>query len=105
LCNKPIIHRIGLPPQLKMLFVERHTRVDEYGWTEVGVDETGYYSRPDGKSRHEHGFWLLPISTNPDRTLGIFLRLYDDGKIERVTVREDEGDEIHVIKPADKDIK
>lgn len=96
LSNKPIIHRIGLPPQLKMLFVERHVPFeDDYIDPKNGLETIDYYS----------GFWLLPISTNPDRTLGIFLKLYDDGKIERVTVREDEGDEIAVIKPADKDIK
>ena len=103
MCNKPIIHRIGLPPQLKMLFIERHTAVEGI---EVNTSTFPQYE-PDSRVRRYAvaGFWLLPISTNPDRTLGIFLKLYDDGKIERVTVREDEGDEIAVIKPADKDIK
>ena len=74
---KKLRHRIELPPQRRTLYIDRYTE----------------------------GHWVLPIHTNLDGTLGTFLYLYDDGKIERITLREDEGDEVVLVKPADKDIK
>lgn len=44
--------------------------------------------------------WRVWLHTN-DWIHGTYLLLYKDGKIERVTVREDEGDDIIVVKPAD----
>ncbi|MCA2510525.1 MAG: hypothetical protein IM561_09095 [Microcystis sp. M60BS1] len=49
--------------------------------------------------RHEN-FWLIPTNTNKDRSLGAFLRLYDTGKVERVTVSaEPPYEEVWLIKP------
>ena len=66
-------YRIGIPPQLNALYIERQP--NEY--------------------------WIIPIHTNPQQTLGTFLHLYDDGRIEQVTVRVDRGDETITIKPKD----
>lgn len=62
---------IGIPPRTKLLRLER---------------------LPDIKA------WHLWLHQSPDGTLGTFLRLHNDGRIERVTVRADEGDEVFVIK-------
>lgn len=78
-------HRIGLPPQLRALYIERYPKPKEY-------------YQGQGEAR---GYWRLPIHTDPTNTYGTFLKLYDNGLIERVTVRADEGDEIVVIKPKD----
>lgn len=43
--------------------------------------------------------WRVWLHTN-DWVHGTFLLLYQNGMIERVTVREDEGDDIVVVKPA-----
>lgn len=47
------------------------------------------------------GRWKVWLATK-DFKYGTFLRLYDDGCVERVTVREGEGDEIILVKPEDK---
>jgi hypothetical protein len=70
--------RIGLQPGAKSLYIERFPR---------RVTKWGY--------------WLIPQNTNHDRTLGIFLKLYDTGRVERVTVRDDRADEVVLIKPED----
>jgi hypothetical protein len=85
--------RVGLPPNLKALYIERYA-------------EVGYYSLKDrntfGYNMEEHGYWLLPLSTNPTRTLGTFLKLYDNGKVTRLTCRDDQADEEVLIKPEDE---
>ena len=43
------------------------------------------------------GVWRLWLHT-PNYIHGTFLTLYSNGKIERTTVREDEGDDVVVIK-------
>lgn len=94
------IHRIQLPPQRKgEIILERHPEE----WTTTHSTFPQY--EPSVIRLKSRGYWLLPLHTNKDRTLGTFLYLYDDGKIERVTIREDEGDIIDLIKPADKDCK
>lgn len=45
--------------------------------------------------------WMLWLNTR-DYIHGTFLQLYDDGMIERVTVRNDEGDSILLVKGPDK---
>lgn len=91
-------HRIELPPQRRTLYIDRHPSV-----TTVSKSSFPQYE-PDTVS-YKQGYWVLPIHTNLDGTRGTFLYLYDDGKIERITIREDEGDEVVLVKPADKDIK
>lgn len=49
--------------------------------------------------RHD-SFWLLPTKTNRDRTLGEFIRLYDNGCVECVHVIDEPPYEIvAIIKP------
>lgn len=48
----------------------------------------------------ECGHWIIWLATS-DYIYGTFLRLYDDGRIERVTVRNDEPDDVMLIKPRD----
>ena len=43
--------------------------------------------------------WKVWLHTN-DWVHGTYMLLYANGKIERVTVRADEGDDIVVVKPA-----
>lgn len=50
------------------------------------------------------GCWWLWIATS-DFIFGTYLCVYDDGRIERVTVREDEGDDIITIRPSDEFIR
>ena len=50
--------------------------------------------------RLEGGVWRLWLHT-PDFIHGTYLKLYSDGRVERITVREDEGDEEMLIKEAD----
>ena len=66
--------KIGMPPGTKHLWFTRH---------------------------QDH--WQLPVHTNKDQTLGEFLRLYDNGKVERVVIRPDREDEdVFLVKPEDK---
>ena len=65
--------RIGLPPNLRILYIER--------W--------------------EEGYWRIPIHVDKTGQLGTFIHLYNNGKIERVTIRDDQGDEVVLIKPKD----
>lgn len=44
--------------------------------------------------------WQLWLAT-PDFIHGTYLKMYLDGRIERVTVRQDEGDEIFTIRETD----
>lgn len=46
--------------------------------------------------------WMLWINTK-DFVYGTFIRMYDNGCVERVTVRED-FDDVVEIKPADGDV-
>lgn len=91
-------YRIGLQGMTKALYVERYEATKKELWAKL------FNEFPVKRLIDVTGYWLIPTHTNPDRTLGTFLRLYDDGKIERITVREDQGDEIVTIKPADKDV-
>ncbi len=49
--------------------------------------------------RHTDG-WLVWIATM-DFRYGTYLMLYNDGRIVRVTAREDQGDEVIVVRPRD----
>jgi hypothetical protein len=80
---------IAVPPGYKMMKIERVERfvepimVDGFPWT-----------------RAHAGHWKIWIHTN-NFILGTYLVLYDTGKIERVTVRDDEMDQVVLIKPED----
>lgn len=77
---------IAIPPGMRFLNMERWPK--QVVGSENTLDPRGL------------GHWRLWIHTN-DRVLGTYLALWDNGKIERVTVREDEGDEVILIKPED----
>lgn len=44
--------------------------------------------------------WRLWLAT-PDYVHGTFLLFYDDGKIERIVVRKEEGDEVFTVRESD----
>jgi hypothetical protein len=46
--------------------------------------------------------WLVWIATR-DYQYGTYLLLHNDGRVYRVVVRENEGDEIIVVRPSDAD--
>ena len=48
--------------------------------------------------------WQLWTATR-DYIHGTFTVLWDDGHVETITVREDEGDEIINVRPSDKELK
>jgi hypothetical protein len=48
--------------------------------------------------------WLLWVATR-DYIFGTYFLLYDSGRVERITCREDEGDDIMVIRPSDEEIR
>lgn len=81
-------HRIGLPPQLRSLYIERQP-------SEPNLENNLVYR--DMKQGH----WRLPIHTDLNHEYGTFLYLYDDGSIESITYRKDQGPEIVIIKPKD----
>jgi hypothetical protein len=48
--------------------------------------------------------WWLWLATS-DYVFGTYLCVYDSGRVERVTVREDEGDDIITVRPTDEEIR
>jgi hypothetical protein len=78
---------IGVPPGTRIWKLERNKA------TEI---ELGKYRTT---SKHD-GFWLIWIHTR-DYIHGTFLKLYDNGAIENVTVRAGEGDEVILVKGED----
>lgn len=52
----------------------------------------------------KHDGWIAWLSTN-DFVLGTYLYLYNTGRVERITVRADEGDEIMLVRPSDDEIR
>lgn len=93
--------RVGLVPGTRVLYIERSPEQ----WSSEKYLQSTDPEMNDvwmvRATKVAEGYWLVPQSTNPDRTLGIFLKLYDNGKVERVTVRENEGDDVVEIKPED----
>lgn len=80
---------IGIQPGTKLLRIARNPETFEYA-----TESTGWYNGD--------GYWIIWLSTN-DFIHGTFLRLYDNGLIENVTIRSDRPDEdIFVVKPPDK---
>jgi hypothetical protein len=83
---------------MRVLYIEREpSRVISYPYTDY-LD----YDTPVIRTLKKRisGYYKLWLHTS-DRLLGTYLKLYDNGKIERVTVRADQGDEIVTIKPED----
>lgn len=61
----------------------------------VGTRLRRIVRQPDG--------WIIWMATN-DFIHGTFLAVYNDGQINRVTIREDEGPEVFRIRPSDDEI-
>lgn len=75
---------IGVPPGMRVMHIER---------------VQGGFDRFWGKEPGHYRLWIHRSVS--DRLLGTYLALYDNGKIERITVRANEGDQVDLIKPAD----
>lgn len=58
-----------------------------------------YHDGEEDKTIEPH--WKAWIGTS-DFIHGTFMRLYDNGKVECVTIREGEGDEVLLIRPEDR---
>jgi len=48
--------------------------------------------------------WILWLATR-DYLHGTYLQVWDDGHVERVTVRADEGDEVITVRPSNEEIE
>lgn len=46
----------------------------------------------------ESGYWKIWLAANKDYTLGTYAKLYDTGRLEYVTIREGEPDDITLVK-------
>lgn len=82
-------HKIGIPPGVRVLHIERH----EEQWIEHPTEDAAY------KQVAHYRLWIHRNVS--DRLLGTYLALWDNGKIERITVRANEGDQVDLIKPED----
>jgi hypothetical protein len=71
---------IGIPPRTSLLRIERIPAFD-----------------------NDHGTWHIWTNANEDFTLGTHITLHDNGCVERVTIRADEGDDVWLVKPGDRD--
>jgi hypothetical protein len=103
---------IHIPPGMKVLRIER---VISPGPTCSGCDKAfpDYYEQWDEQITRTHccdavivpmhtNYWRIWIHTN-DFIHGTSMRLYDDGTIERVTVRAGRADDdIQLVKPTDE---
>lgn len=76
---------IGVQPNTRLLRIERISPRSIAQWGKIEV-------------HHEHGAWMIWINVNADFTLGTYIKLNDDGTIERVTVNPDGTEDIFVIK-------
>lgn len=80
--------RIGIQPGTKALRLERNP----FGSRPIIEANRHYHFEP--------GSWCLWINTH-DFTQGTYLKLYDDGMVERVTLHADGREECNLIKPKD----
>ena len=86
---------IGIQPGTKLLRIARQPMHCVQAWTGGAVPEPSH-------DEWEPGHWIIWLHTN-DFIHGTFLRLYDNGLIENVTIRSDRPDEdIFVVKPPDQ---
>lgn len=63
------------------------------------IDRCQYHDEERTQTVEPH--WKAWTGTS-DFIHGTFLRLYDSGKVERVTIREGEGDEVLLVRPDDQ---
>ena len=69
--KKPV--RIALQPRTEILFIERHS----------------------------DGAWCLWISHDANQTTGTYIKLNNNGSVERVTLHADGSEDVLEIKPRD----
>jgi len=78
---------IGVPPGTKMLKIQRQEITTMY--------------MADYMERVIDGYWIIWLHTK-DYIHGTYLKLYNNGKIERITIRVDEEcDDVALVKPED----
>lgn len=77
---------IGIQAGTKLLKIQRQE-----------ITRLGYL---DYNQKYVDGYWIVWLATS-DYIYGTYLKLYNDGRIERVTVRNDEPDDVMLIKPKD----
>ncbi len=76
---------IGVPPNTKLLRIER-------------IVPRKVHLRSSDPPIPRDGAWMIWINANINFTLGTYIKLNDDGSIERVTVETDGTEDIFVIK-------
>lgn len=54
-------------------------------------------STPSTRIERHADHWCVWTAHNPDYTLGTMMLLYDNGRCERVTLREGEADDVFVV--------
>ncbi len=75
---------IGIPPGTKILRIERCEAKDSYyQGTRLVMNE---------------GYWMLWINADQRYEYGTYIKLFDNGKIDRVTQRPDGSEDIMSIK-------
>lgn len=83
---------IGIQPGTKLLRIERVPPVPY-------IMNTHYYGLRDDS---HNGQWLIWIHHNPDFTLGTYLTLHQDGRVENTTVHEDGTETVFQVKGPDE---
>jgi hypothetical protein len=81
---------VGIQPGTKVLRLERNPKHSRLSYQGKRI------------SFYEEGSWCLWINTH-DYQSGTYLKLYDDGMIERVTLFADGCEEVQLVKPRDKE--
>ena len=78
---------IGVQPNTKLLRIERVVS----RWVDTAYGSLNTEVR-DG------GAWMVWINSNIDFTLGTYILLHDDGRIERVTSHPDGTEDVFTVK-------
>jgi hypothetical protein len=89
--DRPIPQRISIQSPIKQLRIERIKG-------ENNVIRTSRTSYKCTETRDGSNVWHIWLTANGDFTLGTFLRLCDDGSIQRVTWHEDGSETVFNIK-------
>lgn len=91
--------RIGLQPGTKAFRLERN--VAEHGPCEAWRDLYQSCMKQNGR---EISSWCIWINPSPDFMHGTYLKLYDNGRVENVTLHPEGHETVFMVKPADGEI-
>ena len=95
--ERPFPLRFGLPSPAKCLRVERVEDKNDVVWLRDDSNVlTGGYKCTESRKGEPH--WRLWLMANGDFTLGTFIQLLDNGKINRVTWHEDGTESVLEVK-------